>query len=125
MLDYYINKTSELLDVYETLNNTIEQIRVEYCSPKNNTKAEATHKLNIDFNTTNTTTENENITTTNKNESGGGESNVISIFVQKMQDVANKAGLPSNYVQTRLQELSVVKSQSKKLKNKMRKARHI
>lgn len=116
MLDYYINKTGELLRVYDKLNNSVTEMKAQYCAPKPNVtetknstegkKAEQT--LNISYNTSTTTTE-QKVTTPQNNESttaGAGESSVMTIFIQKMQEVATKAGLPTNYVQTRLREIS-------------------
>ena len=34
IVDYYINKTSELLDIYDSLNKTIDDIKTNYCTPK-------------------------------------------------------------------------------------------
>jgi hypothetical protein len=61
MLDYYINKTAELLDVYTNLNITIHDIKSVYCSPKNVNAPEIKKNLNI----TNTTNVNQKPNITN------------------------------------------------------------
>ena len=196
MVDYYINKTAELLDVHQNLNNTINQIKTTYCNQKiikpsnNNTNPESknnsvnpyTNNLtntsqfnntsnsvnnstpytnNTTNNTSNNTTNISTNNTTNNNSTennkekmngtnidikyntntkeqeeipkplktdddtshSGSQSNIITIFSQKLQSVASEAGLPDNYVLTRLREIKESKMKSRSLRNS-RKLKH-
>jgi len=198
MLDYYINKTAELLEVYTNLNITIHDIKSVYCAPKNVSSSEIKKNLNISnttnvilkpnitnttneiqksnitnttneiqkpnitnttnvVNTTNNTSQpnnNTNSTTSPKvddnklvinyrtstknqnnlnpsvskesdeNSATGSNTNVISIFIQQLQEAATESGLPTNYVETRLKELQEINSKTRLIRRNRRLRRH-
>jgi len=201
IVDYYINKTAELLEVYVNLNKTINQINTTYCAPKvvpvtpsnnstntvkiNNTNSTNNSTNSIQNNTTNSSNTSNNSTNTVQNNttnstvnnqtqnstsnstnttqpndnsnkepqngntininyntnpkkeeiisntakidddtsSSGSQSNVITIFTERLQAAASEAGLPGNYVQTRLREIRENKIKSKHQRN-MRRLKH-
>jgi len=252
IVDYYVNKTAELLDVYVNLNMTINQINSTYCAPKvvpvipsknttntvqnstknatnnsttntvqnstnnktnnntnqnntqtptNNTTTNTTNPIKnnttnstsnnnsvlnnttnstsnassnitdnnpniVNNNTSNSTTntqtknntsENNNTTPQNNNpnkeitdankidikydthtqkeempkpatvedtiSSSGSQSNVITIFTERLQVAASEAGLTINYVQTRLREI-MEKKEKIKLQKNLRRLKH-
>jgi len=177
LIDYYINKTGAMMNVYEDLNNTVVEIKNTYCNmkvvvtvnttpPVNNTKTtpvvnntnttapvnntKTTTAVNTtntttppvlntttsDVNNTNTTTPaanktvdqstsvNTNVTdgttlkptsdaapavsvtsSTDTSKTVGTDTDTMTIFVQRLQQVATEYGLPENYVQIKLKKL--------------------
>jgi len=53
----------------------------------------------------------------------GSQSNVITIFTERLQVAASEAGLPINYVQTRLREI-MEKKEKIKLQKNLRRLKH-
>jgi hypothetical protein len=143
MVDYYINKTAELLQVYTELNVTIEQIKAVYCAPKKkvvfrkssyapSTATENVTTTSIAVNYTAAdidSTVNTTPATTSDNSgdsTGTTQAGVISIFMQKLQAVATMNGLPTNYVQTRINEIKANKEKARLLSHNRRiKKRHV
>ena len=180
MIDYYINKTAALLDVYTDLNKTINEISQIYCNPKKNETASnsnppsplapteplapiknqtkipnETQSVVIPANKTELQTNNESdVIPPNRKivvpsslqakkmsikemraytgglpsyqhepttfSSKNSHHDIISIFIQKMQDAASQSGLPNNYVQTKLKEIHETKLIAIKMRHSQR-----
>ena len=111
IVDYYFAKTSELFNLYDNLNSLLKQIFKDDCSQVNTTNQEKDSNLNhinINLNSTLKIADNFNHSTAVYDDSGSGSiihSDVITIFMQKLQEVASEAGLPTNYVETKLKRV--------------------
>ena len=70
IVDYYVNKTAELLDVYVNLNNTINQNKTTYCAPKVVPVTPSNNSTNTLHNNTSNPTNNTTTNTTNTDKNG-------------------------------------------------------
>jgi hypothetical protein len=127
IVDYYLVKTSELFNIYDNVNTLINNILRVDCStasPTNQDNDSIGNQNYLNLNSTTNIAYNLTHPVAENDDSGSGaiiHSDVITIFMQKLQEAASEAGLPTNYVETRLKR---VNKKRENLQRNSRKLKH-